>query len=258
MPFPQGVSHALGVTQPVARPPGLARQFRDIRARTERLAAPLSAEDCALQSMPDASPTKWHLAHTSWFFETFVLERVIAGYVPFHPHFRMLFNSYYVAVGPRHPRPERGLLSRPALHEVQAYRRHVNEEMVRILEDGTYMDSALAEIIELGIHHEQQHQELMLTDLKHLLSRNPLHPTYVKSPPLPAQPLCHAALAHPRDLPQFLPRRGALAIQRHPARTRSAIGSSTAGRRRAMDAATGRFRIVRGLLKTGPNRSRGH
>jgi ergothioneine biosynthesis protein EgtB len=161
--------------------------LRHARAQTERLAAPLSAEDCALQSMPDASPTKWHLAHTSWFFETFVLEKAIPGYVPFHPQFRMLFNSYYVAVGPRHPRPERGLLSRPALSEVLAYRRHVDEQMARIIEDGTLADSALADIVELGIHHEQQHQELILTDLKHLLSRNPLHPAYIERAPVAAR-----------------------------------------------------------------------
>src|SRR5258706_16413952 len=101
----------------------LAGHFRRTRAQTERLAQPLSAEDCALQSMPDASPVKWHLAHTTWFFETFVLERAMPGYRPFAPQFRVLFNSYYVAVGARHPRPERGMLSRPSLEEVRAYRR---------------------------------------------------------------------------------------------------------------------------------------
>ena len=104
----------------------LAAQFMRTRAQTERLAQPLSAEDCALQSMPDASPVKWHLAHTTWFFETFVLEQAIPGYQPFAPQFRVLFNSYYVAVGARHPRPERGMLSRPSLDEVRAYRRHVD------------------------------------------------------------------------------------------------------------------------------------
>jgi formylglycine-generating enzyme required for sulfatase activity len=106
----------------------LLHAFAATRAQTERLIATLSAEDCALQSMPDASPAKWHLAHTSWFFETFILERCIPGYVPFHPDFRMLFNSYYVGVGPRHPRPERGMLSRPSLEAVLAYRRHVDVE----------------------------------------------------------------------------------------------------------------------------------
>jgi ergothioneine biosynthesis protein EgtB len=178
MPLPRGMSRALDAPVSGALSHGLGEQFRHVRAQTERLAAPLSAEDCALQSMPDASPAKWHLAHTSWFFETFVLERAVANYVPFHPQFRMLFNSYYVAVGPRHPRPERGLLSRPGLEEVLVYRRHVEEQMGRIFETGT-LDPALAAIVELGIHHEQQHQELILTDLKHLFSRNPLYPAYV-------------------------------------------------------------------------------
>jgi ergothioneine biosynthesis protein EgtB len=180
------MSRPLHVPHTGTRSEELARQFLDIRAQTERLAAPLSAEDCALQSMPDASPTKWHLAHASWFFETFVLERAIASYVPFRPQFRSLFNSYYVAVGPRHPRPERGLLSRPTFDEVRAYRRHVDKRMMRLLEEGS-LDSALADIVELGIHHEQQHQELILTDLKHLLSRNPLHPAYVERPAISAQ-----------------------------------------------------------------------
>lgn len=179
MPVPPRVSHAVETAPPAPRLRDLGRQFRIVRAQTERLAAPLSAEDCALQSMADASPTKWHLAHTSWFFETFVLERAVHGYAPFHPQFRVLFNSYYVAVGPRHPRPERGLLSRPGLDEVLAYRRHVDREMTRIFEQETAQD-AVADIVELGIHHEQQHQELILTDLKHLLSRNPLHPRYAE------------------------------------------------------------------------------
>ena len=166
---------------------GRVRSLRDafcaVRARTERLIAPLSAEDCALQSMPDASPVKWHLAHTSWFFETFVLERSIAGYTPFHPDFRMLFNSYYVTLGPRHPRPERGMLSRPALDDVLAYRRHVDLRVTQVLAEARPADAQLADMVELGINHEQQHQELIVTDLKHLLSRNPLLPAYVKRRP---------------------------------------------------------------------------
>ena len=114
-------------------PAKLAAQYEQVRAQTERLAQPLSAEDCALQSMPDASPVKWHLAHTTWFFETFVLERALPGYRPFSPQFRVLFNSYYVAVGPRHPRSERGMLSRPPLDEVRAYRRHVDSHMAQLL-----------------------------------------------------------------------------------------------------------------------------
>ena len=156
----------------------LRQRFSDTRAQTLRLIEPLSAEDCALQSMPDASPAKWHLAHTSWFFETFVLERHVAGYVPFHPQFRMLFNSYYVSVGPRHPRPERGLLSRPALSDVLQYRHHVDACVGRLLDEGDGLTPMLSDVMELGINHEQQHQELLLTDIKHLLSHNPLHPAY--------------------------------------------------------------------------------
>jgi ergothioneine biosynthesis protein EgtB len=155
----------------------IALQYATVRAQTLRLAQPLSAEDCALQSMPDASPVKWHLAHTTWFFETFVLERFAPGYRLFNPHFRVLFNSYYVAVGPRHPRPERGLLSRPSLDEVCAYRQHVDNHMTALLADVS-LHAAVIDLIELGINHEQQHQELIVTDLKHLLSRNPLRPRY--------------------------------------------------------------------------------
>ena len=148
-----------------------------IRAATLALTAPLSAEDCALQSMPDASPAKWHLAHTTWFFETFVLEPHAAGYRSFDSAYRYLFNSYYNAVGGRHPRPERGMLSRPSLDEILAYRRHVDEAVLAA-------NDLPAGLIELGLHHEQQHQELILTDLKHLLSRNPLKPVYRRQWPL--------------------------------------------------------------------------
>jgi ergothioneine biosynthesis protein EgtB len=151
----------------------LAR-YRAVRAATERLAAPLSPEDCCAQSMPDASPTKWHLAHTSWFFETFVLDP--AGERPFHPQFRVLFNSYYNGVGEQHPRPQRGLLTRPSLEDVMAYRAHVDRGVAALLERG--QDAAVAARIELGLQHEQQHQELLLTDAKHLLSQNPLRPAY--------------------------------------------------------------------------------
>src|SRR5262245_14548705 len=152
-------------------------QYPPVRAATLTLAAPLSAEDCALQSMPDASPVKWHLAHTTWFFETFVLEPYAAGYRTFDPAYRYLFNSYYNALGERHPRPERGMLSRPSLAEVLASRRHVDEALLA-------RNNLPPELIQLGLHHEQQHQELILTDLKHLLSRNPLKPAYQKHWPL--------------------------------------------------------------------------
>ena len=153
------------------------------RATTVQLAAPLSAEDCALQSMPDASPVKWHLAHTTWFFETFVLERFIRGYRHFDPRYRVLFNSYYNTVGDKHPRPDRGLLSRPTLDEVNAYRRHVEDHLVPLVAQAGD-DAELASLLELGLQHEQQHQELILTDLKHLLSRNPLQPVYRERWPL--------------------------------------------------------------------------
>jgi ergothioneine biosynthesis protein EgtB len=155
-----------------------------VRAATERLSDPLSAEDCALQSMPDASPVKWHLAHTSWFFETFVLADEVRDYRPFHPDFRFLYNSYYNAVGDQYPRPKRGMLSRPSLEEVLAYRAHVDARMLDLL--SRPLAPRLASVVELGLHHEQQHQELILTDVKHLLSLNPLRPAY-RDAPVPAR-----------------------------------------------------------------------
>jgi ergothioneine biosynthesis protein EgtB len=168
-------------TDPAARPAfPLLRRYRAVRARTQALAAPLTPEDCALQSMPDASPVKWHMAHTSWFFETFILARQRGDYQPFHPQFRILFNSYYNAVGDKHPRPERGLVSRPGLPEVLAYREHVDQQVQALLSAAAGHEVApeVASLIELGLHHEQQHQELILTDALHLLSRNPLLPAY--------------------------------------------------------------------------------
>jgi ergothioneine biosynthesis protein EgtB len=161
---------------PTSTPSALASRYRAVRSATERLCEPLTAEDCAIQSMPDASPAKWHLAHTTWFFETLVLERV-AGYGSFHPRFRVLFNSYYNSVGEQHPRDRRGMLSRPGLEEVRAYRSHVDRGVLALLERG---DAAaeLASIVELGLHHEQQHQELLLTDALHMLAQNPLRPAY--------------------------------------------------------------------------------
>ena len=174
------------MSQPAATPsPDLAARYRAVRAATERLAAPLSPEDCTPQSMPDASPVKWHLAHTSWFFETFVLEAAAPGYRPLEPAYRVLFNSYYHAVGEQHFRPERGLVTRPGLAEVLAYRRHVDGHCLALLEGGRLAPAAQA-VLELGLHHEQQHQELILTDVKHLLSKNPLRPAYASRAPAPA------------------------------------------------------------------------
>jgi ergothioneine biosynthesis protein EgtB len=154
-----------------------AVRFARVRAASEALAAPLSPEDCTAQSMPDASPVKWHLAHTSWFFETFVLEREVPGYAPYHPAYRELFNSYYHGVGPQHPRPERGLVTRPGLDEVLDYRRHVTEA-VAVLFDDAGLPGPTARVVEIGLHHEQQHQELILTDVLHLFSCSPIHPVY--------------------------------------------------------------------------------
>jgi ergothioneine biosynthesis protein EgtB len=162
----------------------LAQAFMRVREHSLELAAPLSEEDCCAQSMPDASPAKWHLAHTSWFFETFLLEAREPGFRPFRPEFRVLFNSYYNGVGEKHPRPQRGLLTRPSLAEVKSYRASVDERMLALLErldgDGERAggDAALASLVELGLQHEQQHQELLLTDVKHLFSLNPLLPAY--------------------------------------------------------------------------------
>jgi ergothioneine biosynthesis protein EgtB len=156
-------------------------EFGHVRQRSVHLAEPLSAEDCCAQSMPDASPVKWHLAHTTWFFETFILEAREQGFRPFHPAFRVLFNSYYNGVGAKHPRPQRGLLTRPALDEVLAYRADVDRRIGRLLAADPD-DAGLAALVQLGLQHEQQHQELLLTDVKHLLAQSPLYPAYHASP----------------------------------------------------------------------------
>jgi ergothioneine biosynthesis protein EgtB len=177
------------VKKPAASTAPLAARFAQVRRQTEQLAVSLSPEDCALQSMPDASPVKWHLAHTTWFFETFILERFVPRYKPFDPAFRVLFNSYYNGVGDKHPRPERGLVSRPDLATVRAYRAHVEHAMTPLLR---HPPAEAAALVDLGLHHEQQHQELILTDLKHLFSRNPARPVYHPRWPLTAvrpQPL---------------------------------------------------------------------
>lgn len=163
-----------------------SRYYFSVRARSVMLCKPLSEEDCCAQSMPDASPVKWHLAHTTWFFETFILERFERSFQPFHPQFRMLFNSYYNDVGDRPARAQRGLLTRPSLSEVMDYRRNVDARMLALLsEPGVAL--AVLKLVELGLHHEQQHQELMLTDVKHLLAQNPLKPAYAAQPPLQAR-----------------------------------------------------------------------
>ncbi len=159
----------------------LASRYDAVRSHTLALVAPLSAEDCAVQSMPDASPAKWHLAHTTWFFETFVLAAHERGFQPFRPEFRVLFNSYYHGVGDRHPRPQRGLLTRPSLQEILVYREQVDARMRALLADHSE-NAPWHALVTLGLQHEQQHQELLLTDIKHLLSCNPLGPAYQDQP----------------------------------------------------------------------------
>ncbi len=159
----------------------LAARYHAVRERTLALAKPLSDEDCCGQSMPDASPVKWHMAHTTWFFETFILERFERHFQPFHPMFRVLFNSYYNGVGEKHPRPQRGLLTRPPLNEVRAYRHQVDERIAALLAQNDLTIELFA-LLETGVQHEQQHQELMLTDVKHLFSMNPLYPAYSSLP----------------------------------------------------------------------------
>lgn len=175
--------------------------FRTVRRCTETLCEPLAAEDYVIQSMPDASPVKWHLAHTTWFFETFLLEPHLPGYQVFHPQFRFLFNSYYQSVGPRWPRPQRGLLSRPTAVEVFGYRAYVDKHMARLLrETGPEALGQIAAAVLLGLHHEQQHQELILTDLKHAWAANPLHPVYREAPSKDDAPPRQSWLTFPAGL----------------------------------------------------------
>ena len=153
--------------------------FRTVRRETERRAAPLSAEDQAIQSMADASPTKWHRAHTTWFFEQFLLAPHVADYRPFDERFAFLFNSYYVAAGPRHARPMRGLITRPTSEDVSAYRKHVDAAVEQLIETAPPETlEKLVPVLEIGLHHEQQHQELILTDILHAFAQNPTDPVY--------------------------------------------------------------------------------
>jgi ergothioneine biosynthesis protein EgtB len=168
----------------------LIERWREVRQRSLQLMAPLSAEDCVAQSMPDASPMKWHLAHTTWFFETFILESFEPDFQAFHNAFRILFNSYYNGIGEKHPRPQRGLLTRPSLDQVLAYRLNVEQRIEKVWQTATSKQLVkLSELLELGVQHEQQHQELMLTDIKHLLSCNSLFPAYFSHKPTAAIPL---------------------------------------------------------------------
>ncbi|WP_042885253.1 ergothioneine biosynthesis protein EgtB [Cupriavidus necator] len=175
--------------------PALLSQYRHVRAATEAMVADLSDADATVQSMDDASPAKWHLAHTTWFFEEFVLAARIPDYEPVDPDYRYLFNSYYEAVGPRHPRPQRGLLSRPSLDEVLAYREGVDDSMMSLLGKAQTDDEAA--LITLGLQHEQQHQELLLTDILHLFAQNPLRPAF-------APELTAPVIADPRPAPDWI------------------------------------------------------
>jgi ergothioneine biosynthesis protein EgtB len=166
-------------TAPAEDGDDLRIRYHRVRGFTEGLAQPLSPEDQTVQTMPDVSPTKWHRAHTTWFFETFVLGRYLRGYAEFDPAYAFLFNSYYETVGPRHARPERGLLSRPGVTEIGRYREQVDEAVDHLLATGgTEPPARVTELVELGLQHEQQHQELLLMDIKHVLAVNPLRPAY--------------------------------------------------------------------------------
>jgi len=163
-------------------------QYLDTRERSLAICAPLKTEDYVIQTMPDVSPPKWHLAHTSWFFETFLLGQFDSGYKPFHPLFDELFNSYYVTHGRPFPRPQRGFLSRPTVEEVMAYRAYVDKAMQHLIHDvseSRWLE--LSSLVILGINHEQQHQELLLTDIKHILAFNPLKPAYRDPVPVPRE-----------------------------------------------------------------------
>jgi len=157
----------------------LAEAYLAVRNETEKRAAPLSAEDQLIQSMPDASPAKWHRAHTTWFFEQFLLGEHCPGYQPFHPDYAFLFNSYYVSAGPRHARHRRGDLTRPAVEDITAYRRHVDAAVVKFFQSADQDTLArIAALVEVGLNHEQQHQELMFTDILHAFAQNPILPAY--------------------------------------------------------------------------------
>jgi ergothioneine biosynthesis protein EgtB len=166
-------------------PGGLSERYRRVRAFTEDLCAPLATEDYVVQTMEDVSPTKWHLAHVSWFFETFLLREHAPDYEPLDETYAYLFNSYYVQAGERHCRDRRGWISRPTVEDVYRYRRHVDEHMERLLERAAAdpgLEATIAPVVTIGIHHEQQHQELLLTDIKHVFSVNPLRPAYRSAP----------------------------------------------------------------------------
>jgi len=179
----------------------LNRYYQEVRESSEALIAPLSDADATVQSMPDASPAKWHLAHTTWFFESFVLVPHLPGYRVFDDRFNFLFNSYYDTVGARHPRPRRGLLTRPTLETILIYRQHVDAGVEQLLRENC--NATVTQLVELGCHHEQQHQELLLTDILHLFAQNPLKPAYESAVPILVEPQSAGA-------PDYLPFDGGL------------------------------------------------
>jgi ergothioneine biosynthesis protein EgtB len=201
-PAATGTAPRADLSSPSQTRPTLAQRFAAVRAQTEALCVPLETEDYVVSSMPDVSPTKWHLAHTSWFFETFALATHLPTYRALNPKYAFLFNSYYVQAGERHCRAQRGLVTRPTVDQVYAYRAHVDEQVRQLIaEIGDDRAHPAHAIIELGLHHEQQHQELLLTDIKHVFWTNPMRPTYLaRAESAPADPPALGWLAVPEGL----------------------------------------------------------
>ena len=231
-------------------PDGLAGRFLAVRGHSDRIAAALSPEDQCVQSMPDASPAKWHRAHTTWFFEQFVLQPNLPGYAVFDPDFSFLFNSYYDAVGARHPRPMRGLLTRPASGQVDAYRRHVDAAMVRLLDaDGAELET----LVELGLHHEQQHQELLLTDMLHAFSSSMLAPAVL---PGWREPVGEAALTrwveHPGGIVEVGHRGDGVRVRQRGTAASGVVAAACTGQPSGGAAATGSPSSR--MAATGPRR----
>src|ERR1700720_3977529 len=192
--------------------PALLARYRPVRAATLELTAPLTPEDLMVQSCPEASPVKWHLAHTSWFFETFVLSEFLPHYQPLHPDFRWLFNSYYNALGEMPEKKLRSSFSRPPLDAILAYRNHVDAAMIARMQHP--LEDEAARRIALGLEHEQQHQELIATDIKHALFTNPLHPAYIEAAPPKTE-----AIAPPLDWIDFSPALTEIGLTLDPAST---------------------------------------
>ncbi len=180
--------------------PTLLQSYTRVRQFSEQLCETLTAEDVCIQSMPDVSPSKWHLAHTTWFFEQFILAESRKGYQPFHPQYAYLFNSYYISKGERHARPERGLLSRPTLQDIRQYRHAIDQQLLEWLSDPEALTDEIAGLITLGLNHEQQHQELLLMDIKHVFACNPLLPRYSEQASPPAEPITPGWQEHPGGL----------------------------------------------------------